>query len=83
MRISAEQVPSFHRVAPRSLKQVTSSNFWPFMLILPLTLFVLLVMILFFLNGFKTPTNELTILFLSVLISHSMITPLICLQVCW
>ena len=33
MRISAEQVPSLQRVAPRCLKLVTSSNFWPFMLI--------------------------------------------------
>ena len=30
MRTSAEQVPSLHRVAPRYLKLVTSSNFWPF-----------------------------------------------------
>ena len=34
IRTSAEQVPSLHRVAPRYLKQVTSSNFWPFMLII-------------------------------------------------
>ena len=27
MQISAEQVPSLHRVAPRYLKLVTSSNF--------------------------------------------------------
>ena len=27
MQISAEQVPSLHRVAPRCLKLVTSSNF--------------------------------------------------------
>ena len=33
MWTSAEQVPSLHRVAPRYLKLVTSSNFWPFMLI--------------------------------------------------
>ena len=46
IRTSAEQVPSLHRVAPRYLKLVTSSNFWPFMLIPVLTLFVLLVMIL-------------------------------------
>ena len=32
MRTSAEQVPSLHRVSPRYLKLVTSSNFWPFML---------------------------------------------------
>ena len=43
MRISAEQVPSLHRVAPRCLKLVTSCSFWPFMLILALTLVVLMV----------------------------------------
>ena len=48
MQTSAEQVPSLHRVAPRNLKLITSSNFWPFMLICALMLFVLLVMILFF-----------------------------------
>ena len=48
MRTSAEQVSSLHRVAPRYLKLVTSSNFWPFMLISALMLFVLLVMILLF-----------------------------------
>ena len=48
MRISAEQVPSLHRVALRYLKLVTSSNFWLFMLISALMLFVLLVMILLF-----------------------------------
>ena len=37
-----------HRVAPRYLKMVTSSNFWPLMLISALILFVLLVMILLF-----------------------------------
>ena len=31
MRISAQQVPSLHRVVPGYLKLVTSSNFWPFM----------------------------------------------------
>ena len=30
MQISTEQVPSLHRVAPRYLKLVLSSNFWPF-----------------------------------------------------
>ena len=30
--ISAERVPSLHRVSPRYLKLVTSSNFWPFKL---------------------------------------------------
>ena len=48
IRISAKQVPSLHRVAPRYLKLVTSSNFWPFMLISALILFVLFVMILLF-----------------------------------
>ena len=47
-RTSAEQVSSLHRVAPRYLKLVTSSNFWPFLLISALMLFVLLVMILLF-----------------------------------
>ena len=28
MQTSAEKVPSLHRVAPRYLKLVTSSNFW-------------------------------------------------------
>ena len=48
MQTSAEQVPSLHRVAPRYLKLVTSSNFWLFMLISVLMLFMLLVMILLF-----------------------------------
>ena len=48
MRTSAEQVPSLHRIAPRYLKLVTSSNFWPFMLISALILFVLLLMTLLF-----------------------------------
>ena len=47
MRISAGQVPSLHRVVPRYLKLVTSSNFWLSMLISAL-MFVLLVMILLF-----------------------------------
>ena len=46
MQISPEQVPFLQRVAPRYLKLITSSNFWPFMLISALMLFVLLVMIL-------------------------------------
>ena len=46
MRISAECVPALHRVTPRDLKQVTFSNFWHFMLIPALMLFVLLIMIL-------------------------------------
>ena len=33
MRTSAEQVPSLHKVASRYLQLVTSSNYWPFMLI--------------------------------------------------
>ena len=45
MQTSAEQVPSLHRVGPKYLKQVTSSNFWPFILISALMLFMLLVMI--------------------------------------
>ena len=48
MRTSAEQVPSLHMVASRYLKRVTFSNFWPFVLIPALMLFVLLVMILLF-----------------------------------
>ena len=48
MRTFDEHVPSLHRFAPRHLKLVTSSNFWPFMLIPALMLFVLLVMILLF-----------------------------------
>ena len=34
MQTSAQQVPSLHRVTPRYLKLVTSSNFWPVMLII-------------------------------------------------
>ena len=45
MRTSAKQVPSVHRVIPRYLKPVTSSNFWPFILISALILFMLLVTI--------------------------------------
>ena len=48
MRISAKQVPSLHRVAPKCRKLVTSPNYWPFMLISALVLFVLLVMSLLF-----------------------------------
>ena len=48
MRLSAEQMPSLHSVAPRCVKLVATSNFWPFMLIPALMLFVLLVMILLF-----------------------------------
>ena len=48
MRSYAEQVPSLHRVAPRYFKLATFYNFWPFILISALTLFVLLVMILLF-----------------------------------
>ena len=45
MRISAEQVPSLHRVAPRYLKLITFSNFLTFMLMSALMLFMLLVTI--------------------------------------
>ena len=45
IRTSVEQMASLHRVAPRYLKLVTSSNFWPFMLISVL-MYMLLVMIL-------------------------------------
>ena len=48
MRTSAEQMPSLHRAAQKYLKLVTSSNFWPFMLISALMLFVLSIMILLF-----------------------------------
>ena len=48
MQTAAEQGPFLHRVGPRYLKLVTSSNFWPFMLISALMLFLLLVMILLF-----------------------------------
>ena len=41
MRISAERVPFLHRVATMYLKLVTSSDFWPFVLISALMLFVL------------------------------------------
>ena len=44
MQISAEQVPSLHRVAPRYMKVVSFSDFWLFMVISALILFVLLVM---------------------------------------
>ena len=49
MQTSAEQVPSLHMGAPRYLKLVKSSNFWLFMIIFAMMLFVLLVMILLFL----------------------------------
>ena len=48
MWTSAEQVPSLQSVAPRYLKLLISSNFWPFILIYALMLFVLLVVILLF-----------------------------------
>ena len=32
LMMSAEQMPSLHRVAPRYFKLVTTSNIWPFML---------------------------------------------------
>ena len=43
MQTSAEQVPSLHRVAPTYWKLITFFNFWPFMLISALMLFVLFV----------------------------------------
>ena len=49
MQTSTEQVPSLHMGAPRYLKLVKSSNFWLFMIIFAMMLFVLLVMILLFL----------------------------------
>ena len=48
MRVSAKQVPHLHRGVPKHLKLITSSNFWPFMPIFALMLFLQLVMILFF-----------------------------------
>ena len=48
MSTSVKHEPSLHRIAPGYLKLVTSSNFWLFMLISALMLFVLLVMILLF-----------------------------------
>ena len=48
MRTSTEQVSSLHRVSPRYLKLVTSSNLLPVPLIFALMLFVLLVAILLF-----------------------------------
>ena len=47
-RISAEQVPSLHRVAPMYLKLVTSSTGQQFMLISAVKLLTLLAMILLF-----------------------------------
>ena len=41
IRTSAERVPFLHRVATMYLKLVTSSDFWPFVLISALMLFVL------------------------------------------
>ena len=55
MRTSAEQVPPLDRVVPRYLKLVTSSNFWPFMMIYALMFFVLLVTILHFCMLIVTP----------------------------
>ena len=48
MQIFAEQVPSMHRVAPRYLTRVTSSDFWPLTLIFALLSLMLLVVILLF-----------------------------------
>ena len=47
-QVSAKQVPHLHRVVPKHLKLITFSNIWPFMQISAMTLFLLLVMILFF-----------------------------------
>ena len=55
MRTSAEKVPSLRRVDPRYWKLVTSSNFWPFMLIFALMLFVPLVMTLLFSGSTSNP----------------------------
>ena len=73
MRISAEQVPSLHKVAPRYLKLVISSNFWPFLLISSLMLFVLSVIAQrwcnpLWLTGLRAPTIVIALLF-SVLTS--------------
>ena len=48
MQVSAEQLLSVHRVAPRYLKLVSSSNFCLFMLIFVLMSFALLIMIFLF-----------------------------------
>ena len=45
MRISAEQVPRLHRVVLRYLKLVTSSNLWPFVLLVMILLFSVLTSI--------------------------------------
>ena len=64
IQIFAEQMPSLHGVAPRYLKLVTSSNFWPFMQISALMLFVLLVTI----SPFSVLTSILYALALSMTI---------------
>ena len=46
MRTSAEQVPSLHRVAPRYLILVTSSSFWPFVLVRAVSHNILLFFVL-------------------------------------
>ena len=46
MQISAEQVSSLHRVAPKYLKLITSSNFQPFMLVSMLLVMILLFSVL-------------------------------------
>ena len=53
-----------HRVAPSYLKLVTSSYFWPFMLISALMLFMLWVMILLF----SVLTSILYAIYLQVLV---------------
>ena len=61
MWISAQHVPSLHRVESRYLKVFTSSNLWPFMLIPALMLSVLLVVILLFhVLTFHTPLLSLS-----------------------
>ena len=48
MKTSAEQVPLLHWAAPRYLELVICSNFWLFMLISALAMFMLLFIILLF-----------------------------------
>ena len=46
MWIFAEKVPPLHRVAPRNLEPVTSYNWWPFLVISALMLFLVLIILL-------------------------------------
>ena len=66
MRISAEEVSSLYRVAPRYVKLVTSSNVWPLILIYALTSFVLLAIILLF--SVLTPIPYAVVLSTSLLV---------------